>query len=290
MRIVIHDYAGHPFQLQLSRSLASRGYEVIHQYNGSFLGPKADLRRREEDSERLQVEAVMNSRPVVKNSISKRFASNIEHGRLTCARLEDWNPDIVVTANTPLEAVDQIQRYCWRADIPHIFWVQDLIAVAFEKIVAKKIPVVGNAAGRWYNGYEHRLLRRASQVVVISDDFRPFVPVEAKKVSTIENWAPLADLPQRPVDNEWSRAHGLSNTQNVVYSGTLGMKHNPALLLRLARDFRSRPDVRVVVVSEGDSIVWLKARVAEEGLTNVVFLPFQPAVNLPPFGITKPGS
>jgi len=30
MRIGIHDFSGHPFQVQLSRELASRGHEVVH--------------------------------------------------------------------------------------------------------------------------------------------------------------------------------------------------------------------------------------------------------------------
>jgi len=30
MRLLIHDYAGHPFQVQLSRELARRGHSVTH--------------------------------------------------------------------------------------------------------------------------------------------------------------------------------------------------------------------------------------------------------------------
>ena len=35
MKIIVHDYAGHPFQVQLSRRLASRGHEVLHLYCAS---------------------------------------------------------------------------------------------------------------------------------------------------------------------------------------------------------------------------------------------------------------
>ncbi len=30
MRILVHDYSGHPFQAQLSRELARRGHDVVH--------------------------------------------------------------------------------------------------------------------------------------------------------------------------------------------------------------------------------------------------------------------
>ena len=36
MRILVNDYAGHPFQLQLSRSLARDGHTVLHTYFGAY--------------------------------------------------------------------------------------------------------------------------------------------------------------------------------------------------------------------------------------------------------------
>ena len=36
MRILVHDYAGHPFQVQLSRALAQRGHDVLHAYCASL--------------------------------------------------------------------------------------------------------------------------------------------------------------------------------------------------------------------------------------------------------------
>jgi len=39
MRLLIHDYAGHPFQVQLSRELARRNHEVLHLYAGYNVTP-----------------------------------------------------------------------------------------------------------------------------------------------------------------------------------------------------------------------------------------------------------
>ena len=46
MKILIHDYAGHPFQVQFSRSLAKRGYDVLHVFSGSFQSPNEALAKR----------------------------------------------------------------------------------------------------------------------------------------------------------------------------------------------------------------------------------------------------
>jgi hypothetical protein len=43
MQLLIHDYAGHPFQVQLSRELAMRGYSVVHAFTGGLLTPRGSL-------------------------------------------------------------------------------------------------------------------------------------------------------------------------------------------------------------------------------------------------------
>ncbi|HYO26095.1 MAG TPA: hypothetical protein VEQ85_14225, partial [Lacipirellulaceae bacterium] len=50
MRVLVHDYCGHPFQVQLSRALAARGYDVLHLYNGSFQTPRGALTKRSDDA------------------------------------------------------------------------------------------------------------------------------------------------------------------------------------------------------------------------------------------------
>ena len=43
MKIFIHDYAGHPFQVDLSKKLAQKGYEVFHAYFAVDAGPKGNM-------------------------------------------------------------------------------------------------------------------------------------------------------------------------------------------------------------------------------------------------------
>lgn len=45
MRLLVHDYSGHPHQVQLSRELAKRGHEVLHLYAGFLQTPRGDQGR-----------------------------------------------------------------------------------------------------------------------------------------------------------------------------------------------------------------------------------------------------
>jgi len=97
----------------------------------------------------------------------------------------------------------------------------------------------------------------------------------------IPNWASIEELPVRPKTNAWAKANGLADKFCFLYSGTIGMKHNPELLVRLALAYRDRPDVAIVVVSEGVRAEWLKQFKATLGLEGLRILPFQAYADVP---------
>jgi glycosyltransferase involved in cell wall biosynthesis len=84
----------------------------------------------------------------------------------------------------------------------------------------------------------------------------------------------------RPKRNAWSDANGLADKFVYLYSGTLGLKHNPALLLELARRYRHDDAVRIVVVSEGLGADWLRAQTATDPLPHLIQMNFQPFATL----------
>jgi hypothetical protein len=53
MRILVHDYAGHPFQAQLSRELARRGHVVSHAFRAKPGGRSGSLTRLPADPDTL---------------------------------------------------------------------------------------------------------------------------------------------------------------------------------------------------------------------------------------------
>jgi glycosyltransferase involved in cell wall biosynthesis len=77
-------------------------------------------------------------------------------------------------------------------------------------------------------------------------------------------------------DNAWSRAQGLVHKKVVLYSGTLGLKHDPLLLVDLAENVRSREDTIILVVSEGLGAELVKDEAGKRRLENLRVLPFQP--------------
>src|SRR2546430_4269765 len=62
---------------------------------------------------------------------------------------------------------------------------------------------------------------------------------------------------------------------------SMGLKHNPHTLADLARKFNDKPDVRVVLVSEGIGREFLEECKRSQGLENLILLDFQAYANLP---------
>ena len=169
-------------------------------------------------------------------------------------------------------------------DIRFVYWLQDVISVAAKLLLGKKIPVAGNLIGSHYITLEKKLLRASDHIVLIAGEYEPFLlgwGVSKQKMSIIHNWAPLNELPPLPKDNPWSREHGLHDKFCFLYSGTLGMKHNPDLLLSLAVHFKDNPNVRVLIGSEGLGAEWLRQKKEELNLPNLILMGFQPMEKFP---------
>jgi colanic acid biosynthesis glycosyl transferase WcaI len=88
----------------------------------------------------------------------------------------------------------------------------------------------------------------------------------------IENWAPLDEIRPLPRANEWSAGHKLDGKTVFLYSGTLGMKHRPDLLYRLAQSLDT--SCRLVVITEGIGRDYLQNMPALETLQLLDFQPY----------------
>jgi colanic acid biosynthesis glycosyl transferase WcaI len=71
MRILIHDYAGHAFPVQLSRELARNGHQVTHAYAAGLLTPRGALDRRVGDQGGYAVDLAESFPSVAVNLIHK---------------------------------------------------------------------------------------------------------------------------------------------------------------------------------------------------------------------------
>jgi putative colanic acid biosynthesis glycosyltransferase WcaI len=278
MRLIVNDYSGHPFQIELSRELAGRGHHVLHLFSADFQTPKGDLTRMLSDPPTFSVEAVSLGVPFQKYNFAKRRGQEIDYSKLVCRHIDAFRPDVVIGCNNPLDAQDRIATACRKQNIPFVFWLQDIYSDAIKSILKEKLSILGALIGMWYQRMEKRLLCNANHIVAISDDFIPRLTswnIRKERVSVIENWAPKNKINVVPNDNSWSRAHDFANKKIALYTGTIGLKHNPDLLLAVAEAFKFERDRKVVVISEGKYADYLTETARKRQLDNLTVLPFQ---------------
>ncbi len=287
MKCVVHDYAGHPFQVDLSRHLAKRGHDVTHLYFADNPGPKGVMANKQSDSSCLRFIGVKLGKSVehsagtgARTGFSRRF-DDLAYGRKVAKVIQGLKPDVVLSGNTPTDAQKAILNACKAESIRFVYWLQDVYSVAVSKLLSTRLGYVGNAIGWYYQWLDQRQFRASDAIVAISDDFARLAASWAgsdAKVSIIENWAAIEDIAVGMKENDWSREHDLCSVFAYVYSGTLGRKHSPGLLLRLARG--CSPDELVVVVAQGFGVPQLQAAKAEDRLDALKLLPIQPAHQL----------
>lgn len=280
MRILVSDYSGHPFQVQLSRALAARGHEVTHVYSASFQTPKGRLAKGADDPENFSIEPVVLAEKFEKGTFIKRRGQEIAIGRKIGELIRAKRPDIVISSNAPLDTQKVIQQASEGVGAKFVFWVQDIYSRAITEILARKLPVIGRAIGGHYRRLEAAMLRKSDHIVLISRDFeQPVGDLAGTSVPTsvVENWAPLDELPPGTRDNDWAQRNMEPTGFRAVYSGTLGFKHNPDLILDLAETIRGD----VLVFSEGDGADYLKAEAARRGLANLQVSQWLPFDELP---------
>lgn len=280
MRILISDYSGHPFQVQLSRELARRGHEVRHVFSASFQTPKGRLVRGPDDPPGFSIVGLRTKEPFAKHAFIKRRAQEIEIGDLIADEIADFAPEVVVSSNAPLDTQRKIQAGTRRAGARFVFWVQDIYSQAINEVLRAKLPLIGGLIGAHYRRLEARMLRASDHAVLIAEDFEgPVRKLAGDRLplTVIENWAPLDEIASYPRDNAWAVEHLRPASFRLVYSGTIGFKHNPMLLLELA----SGIDGDVLVFSEGPAADWLAKEGKARGLDNLVVSGWLPFEDLP---------
>ncbi len=280
MRIVVHDYPGHAFPAQLARSLAGRGHDVLHLQVASFVSGKGRVQREPHDPPHLEFGRVDLGGEFAKYDVRRRIVHERKIGRELTSRITAFRPDVVLS-NAPLIVQAMVQRSARSLDAGFVFWQQDVISAAARRVLSHRSRHLGAAAETAVAPLERRLLRRSDGIVIIADDFLPLLRrwgVDEGRVAVIENWAPIDELPVLPRDNAWAGEHGLGDQAVFLYSGTLGFKHDPSLMLELAR-WAGRHDALVLVVSEGPGADWLAEHAAPDDALRL--LPYQPYDRLP---------
>ena len=131
LRILLHDYGGYSFTNQLGRTLAGRGHRVLYSYSLT-----TQLMQRfapRPAHENLVMAGVQLPRTFNRYSYLRRWRDERLHGRLVGEQVRNFQPEVVLTANTPLDAQVLIQRASREVKAAFLFWMQDLIGLAAQK-------------------------------------------------------------------------------------------------------------------------------------------------------------
>ena len=270
MRILVHEYVGHPFAFELSDALSRRGHDVLHLYCAQFPSPKAIPGRPPGPA---RVEGLSQPGRFRKYDYLARRRLDIGHGRQVAQRIRAFAPEAVVSSTTPLDTQRIILAAARAVGARFVYWLQDVYSVGLAEVLWR-VPA-GSLVASHYRRLERRLLTTSDAVVAICPEFADLCVgwgLAPERCHVVPNWSPLADLVPRRCKGSWAADHGLSDKRIVLYAGTIGLKHDPALLLDLARRLTSRAETVLVVVSEG-----LGAdRIATARPPNLRLLPFQP--------------
>ena len=279
MKIMVHDFVGHPFVFELSRGLARAGHEVRHLFFGDYPGPQGHGERLADDPPGYSIRRIAIDRPYATDRMATRLRGNLAYARRAAREIRDHRPDVVLSGNTPTEIQGALMRATRGCGGRFVFWMQDVYSLAVSSLLRGRWAGLGTAIGGAYRMLDRRQIRGSDALVLISDGFRPAVErlgAGATPVWTIPNWGTLDRIPRVPNDNEWSRAHGVHDRFVYLYSGTLGLKHDPDLLIRLARALEDDPSALVLVAAQGAGRAALDAHLAREPQPNLRVLDLQP--------------
>ena len=283
-RIFVNDYGGYSFILDLGRNLADRGYKIGYFFAGYNSKLKDIQNGQSTDQANLSIKALYTEEELKKYRFVKRWQQEQEYGNLLVKEIKSFKPDIILSANTPLDAQKIVLKYAQKSKIPFIFWLQDMIGIATKNILLKKFSIIGVLIGQYYFLLEKKLLRESDHIILISEDFQGYLDnwgIPENKTTVIPNWASLEHIAPKHKKNLWSIRYQVEDKFCFIYSGSLGMKHNPDLLFKLALKYQDQKNIKVVVISEGPGADWLHHKKIEYNLENLILLPFQPYEEFP---------
>lgn len=278
MKIVVNDHSGHAFTLQLSKQFVQSGHEVLHAYSVSFQSPKGNFEDLPLSKSGLTVLPITITGDFDKYSLLKRRKQEIEYAQQLVTKLESFKPDVVLSGTTPLFVQQHLQQYCIRKGIKFVYWCQDIYTVAIRQIARKRLGFIGFPIWYYFKKLEAGLMRKSSHVISITPGFNELFQewkINPQHVTCIPNWAPIQELTPTGKKNEWAKRHQVTDKTCIVYSGTLGLKHNPSILSAAAEYFRNHKEVVFIIISEGLGASFLQKEKEKLQLDNLLLIPFQ---------------
>ena len=247
MRILLNDYSGHAFTYELGLKISSY-HNVFYCYADFFQAPKADFSSKKKDSRKISTNPISIKKKFNKYNFFTRIGREISYGEGVINLIKKSNPQLVICANTPLNPLLNILKYCKRNNIKTIFWMQDIYAEAIKKLLNKNFYILGTLASFYFHLLEKECEKIADQIIIISNDFKKFLNKGSlKKTHYIENWSAYDKL-NKNYKNYFKKKLNPQNKFCLIYSGTIGMKHDSEIFFNILEKL---PNILIIISSEG---------------------------------------
>ncbi len=284
MRILVNEFCGHPFGIDLSRELARRGHTVLHTYFADNMSTPKGSDAAADTVPALTIKGLHIQRKFEKHGLFSRRAADMEYGEAVATEVRGFRPEVVLSGDMPLDGQQILLKAARAVQARFVFWLQDVYSTAVRFVLCRRAPLLAGLAGWYYERAEKALLRKSDAIVCIAPAFAGQLAqwgIAGPHVSVIPNWAPVEEIVPTPKNNSWACEMGVAERFCFVYSGTLGMKHRPELLLALAKRLATRGDAQLIVVAGGAGAEWLAAHRHEVREDALLLLPFQTYEQVP---------
>ena len=285
-RIQVHDFSGHPFQADLSRELARRGFEIEHAFSDKYRSGKGRLQHEPGDPDNLTFTPIKVETEFDKYSPVGRIRFERAYAKAWKRQLKAAKPDLVIACNVPLLSLNSFRSWAKRKKQPWVLWHQDIFSSAMGDELDRRLGgAVARLGRRYFTAGERRTVASATRVIAIGDEFAKQYSewgIPSSHFTIIPNWAPVDDIKPAERDNQWALNHLTAGKGlRLLYAGMLGRKHNPQLLIDLLDATSAHHQAELVVVSEGDGASDIRLVAEEPAQRNITVLPFQSAEDLP---------
>ena len=250
MRIVVLDYAGHLPQADLAKKLNLVGYEILHLRCTDYLTGNADFSSVGNSPINLEFKGISAGFQLKRYNLVHRLKHEFKLSKLFYHEIAKYDPDHLILCNIPLICATRLAKRLRKANYRYIYWWQDVYSMAINNEIAFRFKFPGiTLIQKYITSLEKKLLANSSAVVAISNKFARLFEewdLDSSKFSIYPNWSAPEDFLviekiERPIEYEY-----------FLYAGTLGLKHNPRILVDLADSLSEKyPYVRLVIVSQG---------------------------------------
>lgn len=188
------------------------------------------------------------------------------------------NIDLIYAASTPPTQGALAVLVKKIKNVPFVYNLQDIFP---DSLVGTGLAKKDGLLWKIGRVIENFTYRNADKIIVISEDFKRNIMakgVPEEKIVVVYNWVDEEAVKHIPrEENKLFDKYGLDrNKFYITYSGNIGLTQNMDMLLEIAKELESEPNIQFVLIGEGAYKEKVKEIIAEKQIKNVTLLPFQP--------------